>query len=100
MLARSVGKPASERSQKGLHEAMVLLIIEILHYLKDPKLWELWVYSLLWGNAGFISSTVSEGFHGLSEKERVGGPPPWPQQAACPDPLYVALFLDQRAQST
>ena len=26
--------------------------------LKDPKLWELYAYSLLWGNAGFISSTV------------------------------------------
>ena len=25
------------------------------HYtLRDPKLWELWLYFLLWGNAGFI----------------------------------------------
>ena len=26
-------------------------MIEILHDLKDPKLWELGFYSLLWGNA-------------------------------------------------
>ena len=32
------------------------------HYLKDPKLWELWCsryyYGPIMGNAGFISSTV------------------------------------------
>ena len=28
------------------------------HYLKDPKLWELWYLFLLMGNAGFISSAV------------------------------------------
>ena len=33
-------------------------MIEILHYLKDPKLWELMVYSFFWGNAGFIPSSV------------------------------------------
>ena len=27
---------------------LILLMIKILHYLKDPKLWELWVYSSLW----------------------------------------------------
>ena len=27
------------------------------HYLKDPKLWELWFF-LIMGNAGFTSSTV------------------------------------------
>ena len=32
-------------------------MIYILHYLRDRKPWELWVYSLM-GNAGFISSTV------------------------------------------
>ena len=31
------------------------LMMEILHYLKDPKLWELWY---IMGHAGFLSSTV------------------------------------------
>ena len=36
--------------------SMLGLMIYILHYLKDPKLWELW-YSivLITGSAGFIS---------------------------------------------
>ena len=34
----------------------VLLMIEIAHYLKDPKLWELW-YILNMGKAG-IASTI------------------------------------------
>ena len=29
----------------------------MLHYLNDPRLWELWIF--LMGNAGFISSTRS-----------------------------------------
>ena len=33
-------------------------MIEILHHLKDPKLWELWYSPYYGGNAGFISSTV------------------------------------------
>ena len=34
-------------------------MIQSLHYLKDSKLWEFMVYSLLiWGHAGFISSTL------------------------------------------
>ena len=33
-------------------------MIEILRYLKDPKLWELWYISYYMGNAGFIPSTV------------------------------------------
>ena len=36
---------------------MTLLMIYILHDLKDPKLWELW-YIPCMGHAGFISSTV------------------------------------------
>ena len=36
---------------------VIRLMIEILHYLKDPKLWKLW-YILGMGNAGFLSSTV------------------------------------------
>ena len=32
------------------------LMIEILHCLKDPKLWELWY--IIMGSAGFIPSTV------------------------------------------
>ena len=36
---------------------MILLMIEILHDLKDPKLCELWCI-LIMGNAGSISSTV------------------------------------------
>ena len=34
---------------------LLLLVIYILHYLKSPKLWELWYIS---HNAGFVSSTV------------------------------------------
>ena len=37
---------------------LLLLMIQILHYLKDPKLWELWIF-LIMGNAGFISSAVN-----------------------------------------
>ena len=33
-------------------------MIEVLHYLKDPKLWELW-YIPNMGKAGFKSSTVA-----------------------------------------
>ena len=33
-------------------------MIKILHYLKDPKLWELWCIPIIMGNAGLISSTV------------------------------------------
>ena len=33
-------------------------MIEILHYLKDSKLWELSYIFLMMGNAGLISSTV------------------------------------------
>ena len=36
---------------------ILLLMIYILHYLKDPKLSEL-LYFLILGNAGFVSSTV------------------------------------------
>ena len=36
----------------------VMLVIEILHYLKDPTLWEFW-YVRIMGNAGFISSTLN-----------------------------------------
>ena len=35
-----------------------LLMIEILHYLKDPKLWEFMGIFLIMGDAGFMSSTV------------------------------------------
>ena len=38
---------------------LLLLMIEILHCLKDPKLWELWYIPYYVGSAGFISSTVS-----------------------------------------
>ena len=41
-----------------LRLAVILLMIKILHYLKDPKLWELWYIFLILGYAGFISSTV------------------------------------------
>ena len=34
-------------------------MIEILHYLEDPKLWELGYIFLIMGHAGFISSTLS-----------------------------------------
>ena len=47
-------------------------MIEVLHYLKDPKLWELWFIPYYMGNAEFISSTVARrlslknnGVHGL-----------------------------------
>ena len=33
-------------------------MIEILHYFKAPKLWDLWYILPIMGNAGFISSTV------------------------------------------
>ena len=32
-------------------------MIYILHYVKDPEPWELWI-ALIVGNAGFISATV------------------------------------------
>ena len=34
-----------------------MLMIQILHYLKEPKLWRLCKF-LIKGSAGFISSTV------------------------------------------
>ena len=39
------------------HEVL-LLMIETLHYFKDPTLWETFGIFLIMGNAGFISSTV------------------------------------------
>ena len=30
------------------YNPLIRMMIQILHYLKDPKLLELWVYSLLW----------------------------------------------------
>ena len=36
----------------------LVLMISILHYLMDPKLWELYGIFLIMGNAGSISSTV------------------------------------------
>ena len=30
-------------------------MIETLHYLKDTKLWKLWHFLLVMGNAGFLS---------------------------------------------
>ena len=33
-------------------------MIEILHYLEDPKRWEITVYFLLWVMQDLISSTV------------------------------------------
>ena len=33
-------------------------MIQILHYLKDPELWEKFGIFPIMGNAGFISSTV------------------------------------------
>ena len=39
--------------------SVILLMIQILHYFKDPKLWELWpIPYLLRGKAGFISFTL------------------------------------------
>ena len=37
--------------------ADILLMIEVLHYLKDPQLWNCGIF-LIMGTAGFISSTV------------------------------------------
>ena len=39
-------------------------MIEILHDLKDPKVWEVWY--IIMGNAGFISSTVVQLHHNSS----------------------------------
>ena len=44
----------------GRAGVLVLLMIEILHCPKDPKLWELWHIFLIIGDAGFISSTVGQ----------------------------------------
>ena len=42
----------------GDYEGVVLLLmVEFLRCLKDPKLWELW-HIAYYGNAGCISSTV------------------------------------------
>ena len=37
---------------------VILLMIYILHYLKDAKVWELWYITYYAGDAGFISSTL------------------------------------------
>ena len=55
------GIPANHSSkQKATHGCLepallllLLLMIKFLHYLKDPKLWELWYIFLIMGNAGF-----------------------------------------------
>ena len=31
-------------------------MVYILHYLMDPKLWELWYIFLIMGNAGFATA--------------------------------------------
>ena len=36
----------------------IYIYIYVLHYLKDPKLWELYGIFLFLGNALFISSTL------------------------------------------
>ena len=46
-------------------------MIQPLHYLKDPKLWEFMVIFLILGNTGFISSAV----FGHMDPERMGA---WP----------------------
>ena len=37
---------------------LILLYRIYMHYLKDPQLWKIVVYSVEMGNARFISSTV------------------------------------------
>ena len=37
----AAGRSIFHRSS-GTHVQVVLLMLAILHYLKDPKLWELW----------------------------------------------------------
>ena len=51
-------------------------MIEILHYLKDPKLWELWYIPYYGCKAGFISSTVlgfRVGCYGTGRRSSLGG---------------------------
>ena len=38
-LSRLIDEPTRDTD---VHENSILLMILILHYLKDPKLWELW----------------------------------------------------------
>ena len=54
----------------GRHQGSraLLLMIEILHFLKETKLWELWYIPYYMGNAGFISSTV--GFQVVRDGQR------------------------------
>ena len=42
-----------DRFREGV---LVRLMDEILHDLKDPKLWELWYIPIILGNAGFSPS--------------------------------------------
>ena len=42
----------------GNYGLFLRLMDKILHYLKDPKLWELWCIFLIMGNAGFCPSAV------------------------------------------
>ena len=49
----------------GVCIQILLLMMQILHYLKDPKLRALWYIQdmfLIMGNAGFISSAVTNVF--------------------------------------
>ena len=38
----------------GFGSRALLLMVDILHYLEDPILWELWSIFLIMGNAGFL----------------------------------------------
>ena len=57
-------------------------MIQLLHYLKDPKLWEL-CYILFYGYAGYISSTVGFRFLVVGSKA----------EASTLEPYGIGRFL-------
>ena len=50
---RSEVEESFARGGKGL---LLLLMVSILHYLKSPRLWQLWSMFLVMGIAGLIPS--------------------------------------------
>ena len=49
----TAGRSSSGAKHPPEQAGDILLMIETLHYLKDPKLWGIMVYSLLWAMQDF-----------------------------------------------
>ena len=59
-LSRRTRGPKLWESGPWVVQVVILLMIEILHYLKDLTRWELWYLPYSGYTAGFMSSTVEE----------------------------------------